>query len=272
MCHVLNVSRSAYYSWLKQKPKTNIHSCIESDVMKIFQKSKATYGSPRVHQSLLESGVVVSKSSVSRVMRQLKLKARARRKYVHTTDSAHGYRVFENILNRNFTANTLNQKWLSDITYIPTKQGWTYLTVIIDLADKMIVSWSLSQDMSTENTSRRCLEIALLKRSPKSKLIFHSDRGVQYCSELFRQIVNKHNYIIQSMSRKGNCWDNAPCESFFKTLKSECTNQLSFNNINEVQTAVFDYIERWYNTRRKHSSIDYMTPLQKHNFLSQTVA
>jgi transposase InsO family protein len=159
------------------------------------------------------------------------LVARPRRKYVHTTDSDHNWQVADNLLNRQFFATRPNEKWVSDISYILTKEGWTYLTVIVDLFDRMVVGWTLSSDMSTENTTIKCLKIAMERRTIDKSLLFHSDRGVQYCSSSFRDVLAKNPRIIQSMSRKGNCWDNAVAESFFKTLKTEWVRKFKYRNL-----------------------------------------
>lgn len=272
MCKLFGIARSAYYDWLKKEDQEIQPTDIDKQVEESFKKSKETYGSPRIHQLLLDQGLKVSKSTVARVMRRMKLQARPRRKFIHTTDSRHDYQVFDNIMNRCFKTEQVNTKWVSDISYIPTKNGWTYLTIIMDLADRMIVSWTLSGDMSARNTTVAVLDRALKKRRLKTDLLFHSDRGVQYCCSELRSRVKKAKKIKQSMSRKGNCWDNAPAESFFKTLKVEWTNRFKYNDIFEAQKSIFDYIERWYNTQRKHSANEYQTPLEKYYFLTQNVA
>jgi transposase InsO family protein len=170
------------------------------------------------------------------------------------------------LLNRNFKATRINEKWVSDITYIRTQKGWVYLTVILDLADRMVVSWNISEDMSCENTVLKAYKIAMIRRKISRPLLFHSDRGIQYCSINFRRILNKTPLVSQSMSRKGNCWDNAVIESFFKTLKVEWTNKHNYQNLEIARKSIFDYIERWYNTKRKHSAFSFLSPAQK-NFL-----
>jgi transposase InsO family protein len=272
MCRVMGVSRSSYYDWLKKRPLKNKIDRFQKEVIKEFSESKQTYGSPRICSALNERGIALSKSTVARIMKQTGLQARPRRRFVHTTDSKHNYKVFENLLSRNFESKRINEKWVSDITYIPTRKGWTYLTVIIDLADKMVVGWSLSDQMTAKSTTIASLKIALKRRKIRESLIFHSARGVQYCSIDFRRIISKSKHIQQSMSRKGNCWDNAPAESFFKTLKVEWTNKYVYKDIDEARKSIFDYIERWYNTKRKHSAIGYMSPLEKYYFLTQTAA
>lgn len=272
MCRLFRVSRSAYYEWLTIKMTKPSTEPIEAELKRIFELSKGTYGSPRIYRELEGKGIKTSESTVARMMSRLGLQARPRRKYVHTTDSTHDYKVFDNIMNRCFSTDRINQKWVSDITYVPTKQGWAYLTVVMDLADRMVVGWSLSTDMSARNTSIASLKVALQRRRPKSALLFHSDRGIQYCCLEFRTLIQTTGYIQQSMSRKGNCWDNAPAESFFKTLKVEWINKFSYANSSEAQRSIFDYIERWYNPKRTHSAIGYLSPLQKFYLLNQTAA
>ena len=272
MCVLLNVSSSAYYNWCKRKASSDKIDLIEVQVRKIFNTSKGTYGSPRICSCLNDMGVKISKSTVARIMKSLKIKARPRRKFVHTTDSKHDFKVFENILNRDFYTNRVNTKWVSDITYILVGDKWAYLTVIIDLADRMVVAWNVSDVMTAHSTTVACLRKAMKRRKIMSDLLLHSDRGVQYCCHEFRQLIKTNNWLTQSMSRKGNCWDNAPAESFFKTLKVEWTNKIKYQNINQLRKSIFDYIERWYNTKRKHSTNGYMSPLQKHYFLTRTAA
>lgn len=273
MCALLHVSTSGFYDWLNRKPKPNNRELIETKVVAIFEKSKRTYGSPRIFDELKDAGYKTSKSTVARIMRDYRLLARPRRKYVKTTESNHDFTVFKNLLDRNFEASRLDEKWVSDISYIPTKNGWVYLTVILDLADRMIVAWNLSEDMSSSSTTFKTLQLAMKRRKINKPLMFHSDRGVQYACAEFRDLVKTNKWINQSMSRKGNCWDNAVAESFFKTLKTESTNKFVYKNFNEAQSSIFDYIERWYNTQRKHSAIGYLSPLQKHNlFFNRSVA
>jgi len=271
MCKLLDVSRTSYYGWLKGVKVELKKNSLRSLVKDIFKQSKLTYGSPRIHQELKEMKVDVSKSTVARIMKSLNIQARSKKKFVLTTDSKHELKVCENKLQRQFKTNEVNKKWVSDITYIPTKRGWTYLTVVMDLAERMIVSWNLSKDMTAKNTTVKTMKIALKKRKVEN-LLFHSDRGVQYCCSEFKATLKSVGMIEQSMSRKGNCWDNAPAESFFKTLKVEWVNRFEYQNIQEAKNSIFDYIERWYNTRRKHSGINYMSPLQKHYFLTRTAA
>lgn len=273
MCEVFDVSRSAYYRWTENGDvKQESKAVTDKQVREVFEKSKGTYGSPRIHQELKQCGVQISRSTVARSMKRQGLQARPRRKFIHTTDSAHDFQVFENTLDRNFGSDRVNEKWVSDITYIPTEQGWTYLTAILDLADRMVVGWTMSDDMTARNTSIEAFKIALQRRKVNQKLLFHSDRGVQYCCKEFRQTIEQNKLVEQSMSRKGNCWDNAPAESFFKTLKTELVNKHDYKNLEEAKNSIFDYIEKWYNPHRKHSTLAYMSPKQKHLSLTQTAS
>jgi transposase InsO family protein len=194
-------------------------------------------------------------------MRQNDLSARAKKKWVVTTDSGHSLPVADNILNREFAASAPGMKWVSDITYLPTAQGWAYLCVVIDLWDRKVIGWSLATDMAAIHTVRALL-MACMNRRPRPGLIFHSDRGVQYSSGEFRAALAKAcPQVRQSMSRKGNCWDNACAESFFKTLKRELAELNGRSSRKQTEIAVFEYIEAYYNRIRKHSTLGYATPL-----------
>ncbi len=266
MCALFKISRSAYYDWQKRVPKSG--SELEIKIKAIFHKSKSSYGSPRIVSELGDQKIKSSRSTVARIMKKLNLVAKPKKRFVLTTNSNHDNPISENLLNRQFSADRLNHKWVSDITYIATKQGWCYLTAILDLADRMVVSWHLSNTLNAEQTIITTMNKALQKNSIKQELIFHSDRGNQYSCLVFRELLGKNKYIKQSMSRKANCWDNAVAESFFKTIKTECIKNQIFENIYEAKKQIFDYIERWYNTHRKHSSINFMSPLQKNQLLS----
>ena len=184
---------------------------------------------------------------------------------VQTTDSSHDYPVARNLLNREFTADKPGQKWVSDITYIPTSEGWLYLTTVLDLADRKVIGWALSDGLKAADTSVAAWRMALKNRSIAGELLFHSDRGVQYACTEFREHL-KGLPVVQSMSRKGNCWDNAVAESFFKTFKSELVNHTDFPTRAAARLATFEYIEGWYNRRRKHSSLKYQTPSQRESY------
>lgn len=257
MLEVLGVSSSGYYNWLNNR---EVKACRNKELDKLickeFSSSKGTYGSPRICSQLKRSNIVTSKNTVARRMLELKLVARPRKKFVHTTDSDHKFPVPENVLNRNFDVAKPNTCWVSDITYIRVANYWVYLTVIIDLADRMVVSWCLSSDMTAVNTVIKAFNLAAEKRkiTTRNKLLFHSDRGVQYACNEFVELLNHYN-VTRSMSRKGNCWDNAVAESFFKTIKIESLNKFVFSSQSMLYTIVFRYIEGWYNTIRFHSAL-----------------
>lgn len=266
MCKCLNISRNSYYEWLKSKEKLKIKSRKENlkeKILNIFNESKQTYGSPRITQKLKGENINVSRSYVARLMKEEGIEARKRKKYKITTDSSHKYKIEDNKLDRNFNVNELGKFWVSDITYIELKDDWVYLTVIIDLADRKVVGWSLSEDMTYENTVQRAWLNARSNREIVKGFMFHSDRGVQYACNDFRNIFLYSSKLEQSMSRKGNCWDNAVAESFFKTLKVELIYRYKFQSFYTLYNAIYEYIDIWYNTKRIHSSIDYMTPLQR---------
>jgi len=264
MCKVLKIGRSSYYQWLKgglSKRKMENH-ILTSEIKEVFEMSKQTYGSPRISAELARSGIKASRTRVAKLMRKAGLKSKVRRKYRVTTDSNHKYPVAENHLERNFNPREINQAWVSDITYIRTKQGWLYLTIILDLCDRQVIGWSLSTTMHTEVTIIPAWKMAISKRPVTSELIFHSDRGVQYACKDFTDLLKGNSLITQSMSRRANCWDNAVAESFFKTLKTECVYHQQYNTIKGAELSVFEYIEIWYNRKRIHSSLGYRTPVE----------
>jgi len=233
----------------------------------IYQMSNGRYGSPKITRELNEKGWRVSRPRVARIMSSQGIKSIINRKFkVVTTDSKHNFPIAENLLNRNFGADVPGQKWVSDITYIPTRQGWMYLTIIMDLYDRKVIGWALSTTMTTQDTILAAWKMAILNRPiEQHQLIFHSDRGVQYASYAFTNQLKRYG-VTQSMSRKGNCWDNAVAENFFKILKSELVRHTDFYSILQAKTALFEFIEIWYNRKRKHGYLDYLTPEQYGNF------
>lgn len=263
MSRVLVVSRSGYYKWLKINTLKTEGLELDKRIRTAFESSRRSYGSPRLSQQLNKQGGLkrVSAATVGRRMKFLGLRARVKRKYVSTTDSTHKLKISPNLLDRKFEVNQVNTVWVSDITYIPTDDGWRYLTVILDLADRAVVAWTLSQTMHAECTIIKAFKQALVKRSipPKSGLMFHSDRGVQYACDDFRALLAQYE-VLQSMSRKGNCWDNAVAESFFKTIKTEELDTYTLIKADNLNSLVFRYIEGWYNTQRIHSSLNGKTP------------
>jgi transposase InsO family protein len=269
MCQVFSVSRSGYYRWRKYRHAGERRSTrIDGPIREAFESSRCTYGSPRVTQALAEQEIFVSKSTVARRMNKLKIRAKAPKKYIPTTQSKHDEPVAPNLLDRHFKADRPGLKWVSDITYFRVNRQWCYLTVVLDLADRYVVGWSISNQLTAATTTIAAFRRAAINRPPKKGLIFHSDRGVQYASQEFRQLL-KHYLCRQSMSRKGNCWDNAVAESFFKTIKSECLSRHRLNTMNEAFSVIFRYLEGWYNTRRIHSSLGGLSPTKMYHRLMQ---
>lgn len=271
MSKVLKVSSSGYYKWKNDRNESQeIMEEQNAEIKKVFEMSQGTYGSPRVAKELENQNIIISKTTVARRMQSMNLTARPKKKFVITTDSDHDYLIADNILNRQFEVDQPNKVWVSDITYIRVANYWMYLTVIIDLADRMVVGWSLSKDMTVHNTVIAAFKMAIFKRgiSKSNELLFHSDRGVQYASHDFVNILKQYN-CTRSMSRKGNCWDNAVAESFFKTLKIEKLYKYIFKNENVLKTVLFRYIDGWYNTKRIHTSMGGKSPLE--TFRSKSV-
>jgi len=264
MCKVFKLSKSGYYHWKDRKPSARSVETAEiiREINQIYGESKGRYGSPKITHELKERGRKVSRPRVARIMRSQGLRSIVCKKFkVTTTNSNHRYPVAGNLLNRDFHASRPGMKWVSDITYIPTDQGWLYLTIILDLYDRKIVGWSLSTDMTTENTILAAWRMALIHRPVTEPLLFHSDRGVQYASYAFTDELKSSN-VTQSMSRKGNCWDNAVAENFFKILKSELIKHTKFHSLLQARNETFEFIEVWYNRKRKHANLGFKTPVQ----------
>lgn len=264
MCKVLKVSRSCFYRWYSSEPsKRTLENQMYSKLVNdIFYKNYKRYGSPRITAELRRMGFVISNRRVGNLMRQNGLRSKLKKKFKATTDSNHKYLICKNHLKRNFSPKRLNEVWVSDITYIKTSNGWLYLTTIIDLYDRQVVGWSLSKKLFANQTVIPAYKMAKARRKTTDKLIFHSDRGIQYACNEFRNLISSSNNIIQSMSRKANCWDNAVAESFFKTLKSELIYNENLKTIQETKTTIFEYIEIWYNRKRLHSALGYKTPFE----------
>ena len=274
MCKVLNVSKSAYYYWKHNKGSKYIknHLLLLDEIKHVYTDSHSSYGSPRITKELQSMGIVVSKATVARVMSKNNIYSKVKKRFKVTTDSKHEHKVSPNVLDRNFIPQEINQVWVSDITYLKIGHSWYYLTMIMDLADRMIIAWNLSNNLTASDTILITWNKALEVRRIIKPMIFHSDRGVQYACDEFRKTLAKSKFITQSMSRKGNCRDNAVAESFFKTLKSEFVNHISFFNYDQTYRLIFQYIEGWYNTRRKHSTLNYLSPVQMHYLLLSKIA
>lgn len=262
MCEVLDVSTSGYYDWRKRslgkRHQENI--VLTREIKAVWKDSRKTYGSPRIHRTLKDKGWVVGRNRVARLMRQHGIRAIQKRKSVRTTDSNHRFAVAENWLNRAFHADAPDQVWLADITYVETQEGWLYLAAVLDVYSRKIVGWSMDETMSRK-LCMDALNMAVLTRVPGQGLLHHSDRGSQYASSDYQQLLNDYGMTC-SMSRKGNCWDNAPMESFFGTLKTESLHHKSFASRDEARRAIFDYIEVFYNRQRKHSALDFRSPTE----------
>ena len=268
MCKVFRISNSGFYYWLKhpQGKRLAEQNAVLAEIREAHQDSKGRYGSPRITVELIKKGILVSRPRVARLMRKWDIRSIVRKKWVQTTDSEHQYTVAENILDRDFYAANIGEKWVSDLTYIRTMEGWLYLTTVIDLADRKVIGWSLSETMDAKNTTVKAFKMAIINRPVTGRLIFHSDRGVQYaCAEFRDQLMGLP--IRQSMSRKGNCWDNAVAESFFKTMKTEMVYHVVFKTRKQAGLAIFEYIEIWYNRKRSHSTLGFLTPLEFENTL-----
>lgn len=260
MCEVFGVSPSAYYEWEREQVSARQRADAEllAQIRAIFAEFRGLYGATRIHDELCKKGVRVSRKRVARLMREHGIRAKTVRKYKPTTDSNHSLPVAPNLLNQCFCVTEPNTVWVSDITYIWTRQGWLYLAVIVDLYSRKVVGWSLSERMTADLVCN-ALDAAVLARRPPPGLIFHSDRGSQYASKAFRRRLWRYR-MRQSMSRKGNCWDNAVAESFFATLKKELVRSRTFNTRIEARAEIFEYIEVFYNRRRGHSLLGYASP------------
>jgi len=260
LCRVMNVTRSGYYAWKKRIPSTrqDENARLTEKIQVIFEKSRRTYGSPRILRDLRESEVTCGKHRVARLMRAAGIRAAVPRRFQITTDSKHELPIAENLLDRQFKVSEINRYWTADITYIWTRQGWLYLAVVLDLFSRRVVGWSMQETMD-RSLVLSALELAQSQRHPQAGLIHHSDRGSQYASRDFQALLEKTN-VVCSMSRKGNCWDNAPTESFFGTLKTELVHRRDFGSRQQARQEVFEYIEVWYNRKRRHSSLGYISP------------
>jgi len=260
MCRVFEVSRSGYYRWVKREPSRREvdNRKLDAEIREIYDKSKGRYGSPKITQELRDRGRRVGKNRVAGRMRDAGLRSKVRQKYRVTTDSKHQFPVAPNLLERNFKADSPNKVWVSDITYLATRTGWLYLTVIIDLFSRLVVGWALSSSLGHEMVVT-ALKRAIRQRRPFKGLIFHSDRGVQYACTDFRKELNKQGFV-QSMSRKGNCWDNAVAESFFGVMKTELTYHERYEGHPDTLHSIFEYIEVFYNRERRHSTLGYLAP------------
>ena len=261
-CAVLNVSESGYYAWRSRdaSPRQRRDMILLAHIRAQFATSNETYGSPRMHVELTEDGLTVGRHRVARIMRENAMQARQKTRYKKTTDSDHGGPVATNVLQQNFAADGPDQKWGVDISYVWTAEGWLYLAIVLDLFSRRIVGWAISDRMK-RSLAMDALKRAITLRDPKPGLIHHSDRGSQYCSDDYRKLV-RANRFVASMSGRGNCFDNAMVETVFKTLKAELIWRTTFNSRRQAINAIGEYIEGFYNPRRRHSSLGYVSPAQ----------
>ena len=266
LCNALEVSTSGYYAWCKRKPsQREVNDAQLLLIIKdLFKTHRETYGSPRIHDALKDLGHRVGENRVARLMRENALSARPKRVWrCVTTKTDQSHPVAENELDRDFTASDVNQKWVTDVTFVDTDEGWLYLAPMIDLYNREVVGWAMSESNDTALTLS-ALSMALSRHQPPQGLVHHSDRGSNYTAKAYREALLE-NHITLSMSRKGNCWDNAVAESFFATIKKELIHRFHFKTRREAASAIFEYIEVFYNRIRKHSKLGYNSPEQYRN-------
>ena len=262
MCQVLQVSPGGYYSW-RGRPasaRQQRREALTGEIRAIHQEVKERYGSPRMHAELQARGLSCCVNTVAKLMRQHGIAAKTKRKFRCTTDSNHDLPVADNIVDRQVEAVAVNQVWVADITYIPTWEGWLYLAAVEDLYSRQIVGWSMGERI-TSRLVVDALEMAVSRRLPGEGLLAHSDRGSQYASEHYQRLLGRHG-ITCSMSRRGDCWDNAPMESFFASLKKELVHHEDYRSRAEARASLFEYIEAFYNRVRRHSALGYLSPVE----------
>ena len=261
MCQLLEVSRSGYYEWLGRPPRTptDAEQEVQDKIQRYFAQGRGTYDTRRIKHLLAQEGLQVSRRRIGRVLAQAGLRCHTRRKFKAPTAAGQAQTVAPNQLNREFTVQVPDTVYVGDITYLPTGEGWLYLAIVLDLCSRAVVGWSMADHMRAELVNQ-ALAMAICQRQPGVGLIMHTDRGSQYGADSYRQLLRQHG-IEPSMSRKGNCWDNAVAESFFHTLKTELIYLEDFDTHAQAQTAVFEYIEVFYNRQRCHSANGYLAPL-----------
>ena len=263
MCELLGVSRGGYYAWAgrAESARAADDRTLAAEIRAAYEASRGRYGSPRVHAELRARGRRIGRKRVARLMRGMGLAARRRRRFRRTTDSRHAFPIAPNLLERNFTAEAPDRVWLADLTYIWTAQGWLYLAAVLDLYTRRVVGWAMADHLRHELTLA-ALDMAIVRQRPAPGLVHHADRGVQYAAHGYRARLRRHGMVC-SMSRKGDCWDNAPMESFFATLKGELVEAAEYDTRDEARADLVQYIEGFYNRRRLHSGLGYLTPEQK---------
>ncbi len=262
LCEALGVSPSGFDAWKRGggRQKRLSDTQLLTLIRAVHAQTKGAYGSPRVYRELKERGIPVSRERVARLMRKNDIRARHKRRYKATTDSRHDLPIAANVLDRNFEPARPDQTWTADITYIPTNEGWLYLAVVMDLYTRMIIGWSMETRMTRELVIN-ALRMAYFRRKPQPGVMHHSDRGSQYCSDDYQKLLREYGMLV-SMSRKGNCWDNAPMESFFNSLKNERVHTQRYGTRDQARQDLFEYIETFYNRSRRHSALGYVSPAQ----------
>ena len=260
MAKVLDVSKSGYYVWLSypESGRKRERFYLDAVVKAAFEASHSRYGSLKIACQLAAQGNPYSRSRVADSMRRQGLRSKVRRKFVVTTDTKHNLKASPNLLNRDFDVDCPNNVWSSDITYLRSRAGWLFLVVFLDLFSRRVVGWCVSTSLGHE-TVLKALSRAVWQRRPEPGLMIHSDRGIQYCCEGFREAIDSHQFV-QSMSRKGDCWDNAVTESFFRSLKTEWLHHVDLKDLDHAERELFEYIELFYNNQRLHASLDYVSP------------
>jgi putative transposase len=262
LCDALGVSPAGYYAW-RDRPasaRRQRQDALLVEIRAIHAEFKARYGSPRVHAELVARGYTCCLNTVAKAMREAGIAAKTAKKYRCTTDSSHDLPVAENLLDRQFDPASPNEAWVADITYIPTREGWLYLAAVEDLYSRRVVGWSMAEHMQSRLVVD-ALALAVERRLPGEGLLAHSDRGSQYASDHYQSLLARHG-ITCSMSRRADCWDNAPMESFYTSLKKELVHGADFATRAEARAAIVEYIEVFYNTRRRHSSLGYVSPAE----------
>ena len=261
VCRVLKVSCSGYYAW-RRRPvslRQQRQEVLAARIAVVHQENRQVYGSPRICKALNAKGPEVCRNTVAKIMREQSIRAKTKKKFVpRTTDSQHDYPVERNLLDRQFDAPRPNRKWVADITYIPTDEGWLYLAGVLDLCSRKIVGWAMADHLEAQLPAE-ALSMAIVQRRPKAGLLHHSDRGVQYASDHYRQLLDQAGMDV-SMSHKGDCWDNAVMESFWSTLKTELVSHQRYATRAQAKAAIFEYIEVFYNRQRLHSTLGYVSP------------
>lgn len=270
MCKVLKVSSSGFYKWIKMRPsqRRDGEVLLLEKIRQIHEESRRTYGSPRIHAELMAQGFKASRSRVERLMKRHAITAKRKRRFKVTTNSQHSHRIAENLIERSFSAAAADEIWVSDVTFVWTTEGWLYLAIVLDLYSRRVVGWSMSDRLCPMLTCA-AVWMAIKTRRPKAGLIHHSDQGKEYTCRDYQDILRAHG-IRPSMSRKGDCWDNAVAESFFHTIKVELMEWQKFKTRSEARAKIFEWIEVFYNRERRHSTLGYVAPAvyERHNHVA----